>query len=128
MYSEHIQRQAMYNNDEVNSIFFSHKNTEHIQSMIQHSVYTKSQRKHQISKQSDQELFIIMTSIYKQFAKNHPNYINEQVQELNTIVADEATKIIMPRLLQYLDYMNTLDKRLDVIDYGANTSNTGVKY
>ena len=128
MYSELVQRQITYNDDKVSEIFFSQNNIDTIQKMIQHNVYRKSGNKHKISKQSEPELFIIMNSIYKQHRRNLPNYIQEQIHELNNFVVEEATRLIMPRLLQYVDYMNNLDNRLDVMEHGQNTSSAGLKY
>lgn len=128
MYSELIQRNTVYNQDQVSEIFFSRENVDTIQKIIQYNVYQQSSKQHKISRQSDPELFIIMNSIYKQHRRNLPHHIQEQINELNEIVSTEATRLIMPRLLQYIGYMNTLDKRLDVLEYGANTSSIGQKY
>jgi len=128
MYSELIQRNTVYNQDKVSELFFSRENVDTIQKLIQYNVYQESSKQYRISRQSDPELFIIMNSIYKQHRRNLPHHIQEQINELNEIVSKEATRLIMPRLLQYIGYMNTLDKRLDVLEYGENTSSIGQKY
>lgn len=128
MYSELIQRRAEYNDDKVSELFFSSQNIDKIQKMIQMNVYTKTSQQHKISRQSDNELFVLMTGIYSNNSLHLPHHVNEQVDELNALTTDKATQLILPRLLQYIGYMNTLDKRLDILDYAVNTSSTGDKF
>ena len=127
MYSELIQRRAEYNDDKVSDLFFSSQNIDKIQKMIQMNVYTKTSKQYKISRQSDSELFILMTGIYSNNSRHLPHHIQEQVDELNELTTIKATQLILPRLLQYIGYMNTLDKRLDVLDYAVNTSSIGDK-
>lgn len=127
MYNELIKRQSIYNDDQVSSTFFSQKNTDIIQNMIRHSVYLQTNKQHKISRQSDTELFIIMQSIHKQHGRNMPTHIQEQVDELNNIVTEEATKLIIPRLLQHVSYLENMGN-IQVLDYGSNTSSYGQKY
>ena len=127
MYSELIQRRAEYNDDKVSQLFFSSQNVDKIQKMIQMNIYIKTSKQYKISRQSDSELFILMTGIYSNHSRHLPHHIHEQVDELNELTTDKATQLILPRLLQYIGYMNTLDKRLDVLDYAVNTSSIGDK-
>jgi len=126
MYNELIQRTSVYNNDQVSIRFFSKQNIDLIQNMIQANVYKTTNYK--IGRQSDTELFIIMQSIHKQNGRNMQDYVDEQIDELNKIVVKEATRIITPNLLQHVSYLNDLDKGIQVIDYGTNTSSVGEKY
>ena len=123
MYNELIQRQSIYNDDKVSAQFFSSQNTDVIQNMIQAHIQQKLQ--HKISRQSDTELFIIMQSIHKQHARNMPTHIQEQVNELNDITVKEASRLITPKLLQYIGYMKDLEKGIEVMDRARNTSSAG---
>lgn len=126
IYNNVIRNQGLYNNDQVNLQFFASQNIDKIQKMIQHKTYQET--KQRISRQSDTELFLIMQSIHKQHGRNLPTHTQQQIDELNLIVTEEAFKLIKPRLLQYIGYMNTLDNRLNVLDYGQNTSSSGEKF
>lgn len=128
MYSELLQRQGVYNNNQVNLQFFSSENVDKIQNMIQTSVYKQSGDSFKISRQSDTELFIIMQSIYNQHGLNMNTHIDEQVNDLNQQVTNEATRIIMPRIHQYVGYMDKLTGEMKVLDYGFNTSTYGYDY
>lgn len=128
MYSELVQRQGVYNNNQLSIQFFSSQNVDTIQDMIKMKVYKQSNNQYKISRQSDTELFIIMQSIYTQQGRNMNTHVQEQINELNETVANEAVRLIMPRLLQHIGYMNDLDKNIEVLDYGFNTSSYGYKY
>ena len=125
MYSELIQRQGVYNNDPVNQQFFSQTNVDIIHKMIQNNIYKQTNKL--ISRQSDTELFIIMQSIHKQHGRNMQNFITEQVDELNTLTANEASRLILPKLLQYIDYLKKTENEMEILDYGFNTSTYGLK-
>ena len=61
--------------------FFSKENINIIQTLIRKGVYQKSNNTHIISNQDEQELIIIMRSIYLQYGKNLPNNIYDQINE-----------------------------------------------
>jgi len=56
--------------------------------------------KYNIGRQSDDELKIIMRSIYFQYSKNMPNNINEQVRNLNIMVIEWSVPRILTNLKQ----------------------------
>ena len=85
--------------------FFSKININKIQSLIISGVYTKST--HSISKQDEQELLIIMRSIYLQYGKNLPYDINKQIDELNNMVVVWAVENIITNIDQYISYKKT---------------------
>ena len=126
MYNELIKRNGLYNDDQVSMNFFSKENIDQVQNMIQASVYR--QTNHKIGRQSDTELFIIMQSIHKQNSRNIQAYVQDQINELNDIVVKEATRLIIPKLLQHISYLENIDKGLQIMDYGSNTSSVGTKY
>tara|TARA_A100001015_G_C14875095_1_gene665963 strand:+ start:127 stop:333 length:207 start_codon:yes stop_codon:yes gene_type:complete len=68
-----------------------------------------------------------MQSMHKQHGRNMPTFITEQVDELNQLTANEATRLILPRLLQYVDYLKKTENDMEVLDYGFNTSTYGLK-
>ena len=78
-------------------LFFSNDNVERIQNEIVNNVYNQSKKL--ISRQSYQELQIIMKSIYLQYSRNLSNNIEEQVYTLNKYVIDECVSIIIPNVI-----------------------------
>jgi len=110
----------------VSRTFFSNDNVERIQRQIITEVYNKSQK--QISKQSYQELQIIMKSIYLQYSKNLSKDIEGQVQLLNKYVIDECVRIVIPNVLQYKKYIEDITSPIPVMPRSQNVSNKGTKF
>ena len=105
--------------------FFSNDNVERIQLQIVNEVYKQSKR--QISKQSYQELQIIMKSIYLQYSRNLPNNIEEQVYTLNNYVINECVSIIIPNVIQYNKYITEITGPIPINPRSINVSNKGDK-
>jgi hypothetical protein len=105
--------------------FFSNDNVERIQSQIVNNVYKQSQKV--ISRQSYQELQIIMKSIYLQYGRNLPNNIEEQVFTLNKYVIDECVSIIIPNVIQYGKYITEITGPIPINPRSMNVSNKGDK-
>lgn len=103
--------------------FFSNDNMERIQLQVVSEVYKKSQKK--ISKQSYQELQIIMKSIYLQYSQNLPTNIEEQVLTLNKYVVDECVPIIVNNVLQYNKYIQDITSPIPVMPRSVNASIKG---
>ena len=112
---------------ELNQRFFSVNNVEIIQKLIQQAVYMKSNKKHKIGRQSDDQLLIIMKSMFLQHGRFLDTHIDEQIGELNSKVAEECAKIIIPNIEQHIHYIDNLDKNLEVMDYGESTNTAGSK-
>jgi hypothetical protein len=109
----------------VSRTFFSNDNVERIQLQIINEVYKQSKRK--ISKQSYQELQIIMKSIYLQYSRNLPNNIEEQVYTLNKYVINECVSIIIPNVTQYNKYITEITGPIPINPRSINVSNKGDK-
>ena len=106
--------------------YFSNDNVERIQRQIVNEVYNKSNK--QISKQSYQELQIIMKSMYLQYGRNLPTDIEGQVITLNKYVIDECVRIIVPNVLQYNKYIEDITSPIPVMPRSQNVSNKGYKF
>ena len=106
--------------------FFSNDNVERIQLQVIDAVYKTCQK--QISKQSYQELQIIMKSMYLQYGRNLPTEIEEQVATLNKYVLDECVRIIVPNVLQYNKYLEDITSPIPVMPLAQNVSNKGYKW
>lgn len=106
--------------------YFSNDNIECLQNQIIKAVFSVSQK--QISKQSYQDLQIIMKSIYLQYGRNLPNNIEEQIVKLNKYVVDECVKIIVPNMLQYTKYLDEISSPVPTMQRAQNVSIKGNKW
>jgi len=106
--------------------YFSNDNVERIQRQVVNEVYNKSQK--QISKQSYQELQIIMKSMYLQYGRNLNTDIEGQVLTLNKFVVDECVRIIIPNVLQYNKYIEDITSPIPIMPRSQNVSNKGYKF
>lgn len=85
--------------------FFSKKNLDHLQYLVVKLVKEKSGGKYCISRQSDNELMVVMRSIYLQYGKNLPYDIPGQIAELNKQVLIDVVPRIMVKAEQHLGYI-----------------------
>jgi len=108
-------------------IFFSKYNIDNLQKILKHQVWLQSRKKHLIGKQSDQQLKIIMRSVYLQYGKNRKNNIVEQIKELNQIVANYAVPNILSNLELYLGFKKDVSTISDPIPLPKNMSSKGQK-
>ena len=106
--------------------YFSNDNVDNLQKQIINEVYRISQKT--ISRQSYQELQIIMKSMYLQYGRNIPTNIEEQVITLNKYVVDECVKIIIPNVLQYNKYIDDISSPIPIMPRSQNVSNKGSKW
>lgn len=89
----------------VTRLYFSRKNVDYLQYMLKYLVYKESGNV--IGRQSDEELLIIMRSIYLSDSKAFPDHIPEQVAELNAKVLKYAVyEEILPKVTGYMAYLN----------------------
>jgi hypothetical protein len=94
----------------LSNIFFSQQNVDALHQAIRYQVYTKSNRKFIIDKQSDTELRIVMRSVYIQYGRNAPHEILSQVKELNTLVLDYCVPTVLSEIRMHLHYVQERDR------------------
>lgn len=113
--------------NEVSDLFFSDLNIDALQLGIRNGVYLKSCKKHVIGTQSEEELKIIMRSVYLQHAKNLPFDVVAQVRELNLHVLIFAVDRILTEINIYKKYRQDLASLPDPMERSTNTSSRGTK-
>jgi len=111
----------------LNMAFFSPENVQIIQNRIIREVYDRSQGKYRIGPQSAENLLIIMRSIYLQYGKNLPYNIKEQIQELNTYVANFAVPQIISEADMYQQYRKDITSLPTPMSQPMNISRAGTK-
>ena len=111
----------------VSNLYFSQTNIDHIQNTIIKQIYKKTDGKYSILKQSEDELIIVMKSIFIQYGRNADNDINIQINELNKRVLDYCVDNVYGNLQQYLKYIDDITKENTVLDMPQNVDIKGSK-
>jgi len=129
LYKENVANSVnrLYSGNCLSELYFSKENINIIQDGIIISVYNKSDGKFNISRQSDNELIIIMRSIYFQYGKNLNFNINEQIKELNTLVINWSVNEIITNINQYLEYKKTVSTLPVPLEHAQLSSQKGTK-
>jgi len=107
----------------LNSVFFSIANIDLLQRRIHDQVKAMSGGKYSISRQSDDNLRVIMRSYYLMFSRNDPNTVAQELEELNSRVVGYAAGKIYSEVDFHMFYLNDLEEFAPPI---ANPVNTGV--
>ncbi len=92
----------------LNKIFFSQSNLDFIQSQIQTQVLAMSGGKYKIDKQNDDDVKIIMRSYYLMFGKNDPNFVEKELQDLNSRVIGYASAKVYSEVDFHMFYLNDI--------------------
>lgn len=116
---------GIHNSNPLSELFFSDKNIAAIQHGIRYTVWLNSCQKHVIGTQSEDEIKIVMRSIYLQYSKNQPFNILEQVRELNGKVLEFCVERIMNEIVIYSKYKKDLASLPDPMERSVNTSSRG---
>ena len=107
--------------------FFSTQNISALHTKIRYQVWLNTNKQHVIGNQSNEELVLIMRSMYLQYSQNQPKNILNQVIELNKKVLDYSTQKIMTGLKQHLDYVKHINNDREILPHSVNISNKGSK-
>jgi len=101
-YAEAVQ--GTFKPTKLSNMFFSCNNIDVLHDGLRYRVYKESGNKYVIGRQSDQDLKVIMRSIYLQYGKNLDTDIIGQVRELNGKVLDWAVPEVLSNVKQYEKY------------------------
>ena len=111
--------------------FFSKANLDYLQEEIIKQIYQKSCGNFKISRQDDDQLLIIMRSMYLQYTRNLPFDIDGQVADLNKQVLLYAIPNVMTRVQGYIGYYKdqaTPNKFLSNPNYVSPSPLSGVSF
>ena len=92
----------------LNKVFFSQENVNLLQSEIQKQVNVMSGGKYSIDRQNDDDLRIIMRSYYLMFGKNDPNFVEKELQDLNSRVIGYASAKVYSEVDFHMFYLNDI--------------------
>lgn len=111
----------------VSQLFYSKQNLQALQDGIRYSVFKLSDGRHNIGEQSNDELIIIMKTMYLTHGKNLMYNIVEQVRDLNKIVLDYAVPEIIEQLEMYEKYRHDKAFLPTPLDRSTSTTIKGEK-
>lgn len=112
---------------DLSNTFFCPANIDALQEGIRYRVYVETNGKYVIGRQNDQELKIVMRSIFYQNAKFQSNDVIGQVRALNAKVLDWAVPEILSNLKQYETYRRDASTLPLVMDHPQMMTSKGSK-
>jgi len=114
-----------FSKNKLSDLYYSQSNIDLLQELIIKGIYKKTKTK--IVKQSEDELLIIMKSIYLQYCKHQTNNIQEQIHDLNKKVLDYCIPNIESGLKQYNSYIDDITKPQFVMNMPESVDIKGEK-
>jgi hypothetical protein len=112
---------------EVSKVFFSIDNIDLLQRGIRNKILNDTDGQINISRQSDDELKIIMRSMYFQYGKNSKYNIKEQILELNTRVLEWSVPEIISNVKQSQKYLQDISTMPVPLERSTLPSKKGTK-
>ena len=111
----------------LSDLFFSKQNIQNIQNLLIKGVYEKSNSQIIIDKQPEDNIVMVMRSMYLQYSKNLDNKLNEQVNELNNYVLNFCIPKVYSEAVAYLKYKqdaSTMHIPMSAPIYSSKTNKT----
>ena len=111
----------------LSDLYFSQANIDYLQNEIIRQVFEKSDGKYRIAKQNEDELVIVMKSIFLQNSRNSDIDLQYQIDQLNKLVLDYCVDNVYSNLVQHFEYINDITKDQPVLDMPQTTHIKGTK-
>lgn len=105
--------------------YFSSENINIIQNNIRKGVYDKSNGEFVIGLQDEDELKIIMRSVFLQNSLNLETNIGEQIRDLNALVESYAIDQVYKEAISYLKYKRDASNMYALLALPSNSSTRG---
>tara|TARA_B100000963_G_C22638461_1_gene678986 strand:+ start:753 stop:1310 length:558 start_codon:yes stop_codon:yes gene_type:complete len=103
-------RTNIFSNSDLEKLFLSLKNIDHVQNSIINGVFELSSGEYRIDRQDDEALIIIMRSMFIQYSRNLSSNLSEQVESLNKLVIDECVPKIYKEVIAYMKYKRDVSR------------------
>ena len=116
-----------FERSKLSDLFFSKQNIQNIQNLLIKGVYEKSNSQIMIDKQPQDNIVIVMRSMYLQYSKNLDTKLNEQVNELNSYVLNFCIPKVYSEAVAYLKYKqdaSTMHMPMSAPIYSSKTNCT----
>lgn len=109
----------------LNREFFSRRNVDRIQSDLRRCIQKKL--KITMSRQSDDQLLVIMRGLYMQHADPSPDSVRDELIRLNAIVVAECAPMVASGIKQRLAYLEDASRLPPPLERAQNTSVKGTR-
>jgi len=109
----------------LSSVFFSEANIDTLQDDI--IAIVRDEARHEIDRQSDQELISIMKGVFEAFAQNTNSTSAKEVERLNLIVLDIVIEQITEGISSHLKYLQDASTLPEPLSRGKFMSARGEK-
>jgi len=112
----------------LSTMFFSENNINLLQKLIKYNVKTKTNKI--ISEQSNEELFIIMKSIFlneSNLGVKTDSCIKKELRKLDLLVTNECTKKIVTQIKQHIIYLDNINNLAVPMERAESTNIKGTK-
>lgn len=113
--------------NKLTNLYFSQMNVHGLQEAIRYQVYVRSGNKHVIGKQSEDELKVVMRSVYLEYGRNVPYDIITQVKELNGRVIEYCVDNILSEINMYMYYLEDISTMPQPLARPETTTSAGSK-
>jgi hypothetical protein len=110
-----------WENTPLSNLFFSPQNQQTLQNGLRAGVYHMSNQKYVIAPQSNDDLKIVMRSIFMQYSSNQPGNITQQINELNKAVLNYSVPQIYGEAKGYLRYLHDASTLVVPLSTPVNT-------
>lgn len=117
-----FEPQAVTNVNKLKQIFFSTENVKYLQEKMAYEVMVTT-KKYKIPYQNEQDLRMIMETIYFDKTRNIGYALNEQLNELNTYVVKFCVPLIINEINVYLNYLDVINKPRELNTLPVSTGN-----
>lgn len=96
--------QGLMENSLLSITFFSYSNIENLQNMLRSQIYKLTNNQYKIDYQDNDQLKIVMRSVFLQHSLNHSDKIEEQINTLNKKVLEYTVPQVHNELISYIKY------------------------
>lgn len=107
--------------------FFSKENVDHLQWLIRRKIYDMSESRYKIDNQDQDELLVIMRSVYLEYSMNSKDKIQQQIQCLNKKVLDFVCPQVLSSVRLYEQYLKDSTRPYNTLDRPQFESMSGTK-
>jgi len=117
-----FEPQAVSNINKLKQVFFSPENVKYLQEKMIYEVLVTT-KKYKIQYQNEQDLRMIMETIYFDKTRNIGYDLNEQLNELNLYVVKFCVPKIINEIKVYLNYLDDINKPRKINTLPTSTGN-----
>jgi len=98
-----------------------------IQKQLITEVFRRTNGTYLIEKQNEEDLQVVMRSIYFQHARHVPYDIKDQIRELNNFVVDDLVPNVVSEVNAYIGYLERAFAPRQILDHPECVSSAGLR-